>query len=53
MTIDYREYFATVMAESMDTANSPLFGRAFREKYFMFKPGFIHLNQGELHIRPD
>ncbi|KAL6823240.1 pyridoxal phosphate-dependent transferase [Trichoderma camerunense] len=34
------------MAESMDTANPPPFGRAFREKYFMFKPGFIHLNQG-------
>ncbi|KAK4062342.1 hypothetical protein Trihar35433_9163 [Trichoderma harzianum] len=34
------------MAESMDTASPPPFGRAFREKYFMFKPGFIHLNQG-------
>ncbi|KKP00341.1 aminotransferase [Trichoderma harzianum] len=34
------------MAESMDNANPPPFGRAFREKYFMFKPGFIHLNQG-------
>lgn len=41
------------MLESMDTADSPPFGRAFREKYFMFKPGFIHLNQGELHSWPN
>ncbi|UKZ78962.1 hypothetical protein TrVFT333_006711 [Trichoderma virens FT-333] len=34
------------MAESIDAANSPQFGRTFGEKYFMFKPGFIHLNQG-------
>ncbi|KAL7935766.1 PLP-dependent transferase [Trichoderma chlorosporum] len=34
------------MAVSMDTISSPRFGRAFGEKYFMFKPGFIHLNQG-------
>ncbi|PTB38123.1 hypothetical protein M441DRAFT_199110 [Trichoderma asperellum CBS 433.97] len=30
----------------MDAANSPKFGKAFGEKYFMFRPGFIHLNQG-------
>lgn len=34
------------MADSMDTAISPKFGKEFGEKYFMFKPGFIHLNQG-------
>ncbi|KAL7955558.1 pyridoxal phosphate-dependent transferase [Trichoderma compactum] len=34
------------MIESMDATTSPPFGRALREKYFMFKPGFIHLNQG-------
>ncbi|KAM0445333.1 hypothetical protein ACHAO4_009747 [Trichoderma viride] len=34
------------MTSSMDTANSPKFGKEFGEKHFMFKPGFIHLNQG-------
>ncbi|KAM0477093.1 hypothetical protein ACHAPX_006054 [Trichoderma viride] len=34
------------MASSMDTTKSPKFGKAFGEKYFMFKPDFIHLNQG-------
>ncbi|PTB65116.1 PLP-dependent transferase [Trichoderma citrinoviride] len=30
----------------MDVVSPPKFGRAFGEKHFMFKPGFIHLNQG-------
>ncbi|KAL7919607.1 PLP-dependent transferase [Trichoderma austrokoningii] len=34
------------MANSMDPTSSPRLGKAFGEKYFMFKPGFIHLNQG-------
>lgn len=38
------------MAESMVAASPPTFGRAFGETHFMFKPGFVHLNQGELYM---
>ncbi|KAL6859561.1 PLP-dependent transferase [Trichoderma novae-zelandiae] len=34
------------MGESMGVVSPPRFRRAFGKKHFMFKPGFIHLNQG-------
>ncbi|KAL7815634.1 PLP-dependent transferase [Trichoderma gracile] len=34
------------MNEQIDIVSPPRFGRAFGDEHFMFKPGFIHLNQG-------
>ncbi|KAL7946950.1 PLP-dependent transferase [Trichoderma barbatum] len=34
------------MSGSLNAVSSSTFGRTFGEKYFMFKPGFVHLNQG-------
>ncbi|CAM1505922.1 Fc.00g115590.m01.CDS01 [Cosmosporella sp. VM-42] len=36
----------------MDVDNASGFGRAFGEKHFMFKPGFVHLNQGSYGAYP-
>ncbi|KAH0499671.1 hypothetical protein TgHK011_006848 [Trichoderma gracile] len=40
------------MSEQIDIVSPPRFGRAFGDEHFMFKPGFIHLNQGSYGAYP-